>query len=174
MNGSRTEPQQILTRLSQAGSVLRRLIAEDLPSIGTEPAVIEPLTAAADAIGGIQRELRRREPGARSGPNPKMGPQDEEDARRMIARGDDIEDVAAHFGVHRTTLWKHIGPAGTRSPLTVEQVRQIKARPPGETHVAVAREFGVSPATIMRIRLGQTWRDVAAEPPAATSQRGTK
>ena len=55
--------------------------------------------------------------------------------------------------------------AGERHPLaklTVGQVRQIRHRlAAGERGRALAREFGVGPMTISRIKTGKRWRSVA-------------
>lgn len=44
--------------------------------------------------------------------------------------------------------------------LTADDVREIRRRLPNETHVALAREFGVTHPTITKINLGQRWADV--------------
>lgn len=45
--------------------------------------------------------------------------------------------------------------------LTAEQVDSIRARPPEQTHAAIAREFGVSAKCVSEIRRGITWRQAA-------------
>lgn len=42
--------------------------------------------------------------------------------------------------------------------LTQQQVDEIRARDPGETHTEIAREYGVTLKTISEIRRGITWR----------------
>ena len=46
--------------------------------------------------------------------------------------------------------------------LTPEQVEQIRSRPGNETHKAIAKDFGVTPECISRIRRGVTWKTVSA------------
>lgn len=55
-----------------------------------------------------------------------------------------------------------VGASHYAAKLTPDQVRDIRARTQsGEGTVAVAREYGVRPWTVQKIRDGKTWRSVA-------------
>lgn len=60
----------------------------------------------------------------------------------------------------RGKLWKHVGVTARSSRLSAETVREIRRRAQTEVGRDLAREFGVSAATISEIRLGRTWKDV--------------
>ncbi len=52
----------------------------------------------------------------------------------------------------------HKGESNGKSKLTADEVRQIRAA--SKTQEALAREFGVQPAAISKIRLGKLWKHV--------------
>lgn len=112
---------------------------------------------------------------ARPGQKPGMSDEDVATGKQMRADGFTWDEVAAHFGVHRVTAWKYIGPDGRGVVLTEDQAREIRRRVEpqpdgsgGESGAALAREFGVSAATISHIKNGQSWRDATAEPAGAS------
>ena len=156
-------PDGMYTRIGE-------LASEDGKSVSAQ--VLSLLDEALQAHGGYQRDVpkpRTRE--ARGGAPPKLNAAQLAVAQQMLDSGSEFDEVAAHFRVHKNTLWRHIGPAGRASVLTEDQAREIKRRltpKPGETRgesgAALAREFGVSEPAISAIKTGRAWRNVAAEP----------
>ena len=118
------------------------------------------LDEALQAHGGYQVEApkpRTRE--ARGGAPRKLNAVQLAAARQMLDAGAEYDEVAEHFSVAKSTLWKHIGPAGRASVLTGDQVREIRRRltpkegeTRGESGAALAREFGVTEPTVSAIK----------------------
>lgn len=70
---------------------------------------------------------------------------------------------------------RHLAAKGQRHPnskLTEQYVRDILGRP-DEPGTVLAREFGVSPATICAIRHGRVWAHLTTHPLPAPTQPGS-
>ena len=126
------------------------------------------------------KRKRRTTHGERSGVA-KISAEGAERAREMYAQGVRQKDIAAAFGVDKSTIsvlvrgltWQHDG--GTKSPsllgrtgarnhaakLNEEKVRDVKARiAAGESNGSIAERYGVSDGAIWFIRKGLNWQHV--------------
>ena len=89
------------------------------------------------------------------GTRPKMDDEKAAQAKQMIADGLEIADVAAHFGVHRSTLYNYIGATGRIGSPEVKMTAAKKAeawrlRAEGMPGDEVAEALGVSVATLYK------------------------
>jgi predicted DNA-binding protein YlxM (UPF0122 family) len=113
-----------------------------------------------------------------------LSPEQVVELRTLYRQGSAMEEIAARLKVSAAAVrcvligqtWRHLpdpdGPIVIRKPgasgedhhsakLTVVDVRAIRrAYTAGEGEMALARRFGVSPATIYQIVQGKTWRGV--------------
>lgn len=103
-----------------------------------------------------------------SNPQAKLTQAQAEEIRRRYASGERQKDLAAVFGVApsaisaivRNRRWSEPGAAACpdgRVKLTWEIVDQIRARYPGETQAALAREFGVTDVMVSLIVRNKAW-----------------
>jgi hypothetical protein len=78
-----------------------------------------------------------------------------------LREGTQLENCADMVAKGRCVRTPAPGEANGNAKLTEEQAREIRARS-SESQAALAREFGVSPATICMVIKGQRWRYLAA------------
>ncbi|WP_217924431.1 HNH endonuclease [Miltoncostaea oceani] len=98
-----------------------------------------------------------------------------EQVREIALSGDSAAEIAAHFGITESMVgkiqlgrtWKHVTAALARAPipphraarLTPDQVRAIRGSE--ESSRDLQTRFGVSQATISRVRSGSGWKSVS-------------
>lgn len=75
-----------------------------------------------------------------------------------LRAGTQSENIIEAIGKFRKFVPKQSGAENSRSKLTLEQAKFIKAHPE-LPHTELAKLFGLSPNCIRGVRIGRTWKD---------------